>query len=77
MSRSFPPMFSSRNYMVSGFTFGYTARHAQSSFPAAAAGIKSIPPAEAVWSLNHWTAREIPQVLHWNLIHFELFFAYV
>ena len=46
-------MFSSRNYMVSGFTFGYTARHAQSSFPAAAAGIKSIPPAEAVWSLNH------------------------
>ena len=40
-------------------------------------GIKSIPPAEEVWSLNHWTAREIPQVLHWNLIHFELFFAYV
>ena len=26
-------------------------------------GIKPVPPALEAWSLNHWTAREVPQGL--------------
>ena len=33
-------------------------------------GIKPMPPALDVWSLNHWTAREIP--LYWVLVLFCL-----
>ena len=31
-------------------------------------GIKPMPPALEVWSLNHWTSREIP--MYWALILF-------
>ena len=28
-------------------------------------GIEPVPPAVEAWSLNHWTAREVPR--RWNL----------
>ena len=29
-------------------------------------GIEPMPPAMEVWSLNHWTAREVPLLLQWG-----------
>ena len=29
-------------------------------------GIKPMPPALEVWSLNHWTARDFPKMIHFN-----------
>ena len=29
-------------------------------------GLKSMPPAEKEWSLNHWTTREVPRIPLWR-----------
>ena len=35
-------------------------------------GIKPMPPAVGVWSLNHWTTREVPITLFLEYFHVQL-----
>ena len=57
--------------------FFFWPRHAACGILASRPGIKPVPPALEAWSLNHWTAREVQEILLF-IVHTFLFdYVYV
>ena len=43
---------------LESYLFGHTTWHTDLTQP----GMQTVPPAVEVWSLNHWTTREVPRI---------------
>ena len=54
--------FPVRYIFFSFLVFGHATWHVESAWGilVLGPGIKPVPPAVEAWSLNHWTAREVP-----------------
>ena len=61
MRANSPPTFNSffKNLFIYLFIFCLRCRACGTLVPQP--GIEPVPPALQAWSLNHWTAREVPQ----------------